>query len=166
MDRKKVVAMAVLVVVIILAVVITMRRTSNEAPPPGAVAATTANAKIDMIDMKTLEVFSELPADWIGKYAPDASGHHKNPKTGEYTIVQAMKCASCGQLIPVPEIPADQLPAGGEKGVISSARGNIGERQKAAMERGMAMMKIRREYICPRCGKSAFRPQGTAPQSQ
>lgn len=103
MDMKKLVAMAVLVVVIVVAVVIVVKRTSNEAPPMTAEADKT----LDMIDMKSLEVFSETPADWNGKYAADASGRHKNPKTGEYTIVEAMKCASCGQLIPRPEIPAD-----------------------------------------------------------
>ena len=81
MDMKKLVAMAVLVVVIVVAVVIVVKRTSNEAPPMTAEADKT----LDMIDMKSLEVFSETPADWNGKYAADASGRHKNPKTGEYT---------------------------------------------------------------------------------
>jgi hypothetical protein len=157
----------VLVVVIVIAVVITMKRTSNEAPPQAVATLATANVKIDKIDMKTLEVFSELPADWKGKYAPDASGHYKNPKTGEYTIVEAMKCASCGQLIPVPEIPADQLPPPpAERGAVT-ARGNIADRQKYAMARGLAMLKVRQEYKCPRCGKSAFRAEGgPAPQAQ
>ena len=75
-----------------------------------------ANNKVQMVDMKTFDIFTETSDDWAGKYAPDASGHYKNPKTGEYTVVKAMKCASCGQLIPVPDIPADLLPVAPPEG--------------------------------------------------
>jgi hypothetical protein len=161
MDSKKLAAIGVLVVVIVVAVVITMKRTGNEAPPAGAFGTETASKKMDKIDMKTLEVFSELPSDWSGKYAPDASGRYKNPKTGEYTVVDAMRCASCGQLIPVPEIPADQLPPPPAKGPARSLA-DIGARQKYGAAKGLAMLKARQSYICPRCGKPAFGVAGTA----
>ncbi len=163
MDMKKLVAMAVLVVVIVVAVVIVVKRTSNEAPPMTAEADKT----LDMIDMKSLEVFSETPADWNGKYAADASGRHKNPKTGEYTIVEAMKCASCGQLIPRPEIPADQLPPappGMQKGFVRG--GNRGGTSNYLQAKAMVMMKILRDYKCPRCGKNAWIGAGQGAASQ
>jgi predicted RNA-binding Zn-ribbon protein involved in translation (DUF1610 family) len=161
MDRKKLVVIVVLVVVIVVAVVIVMKRTSNE-PPPAPVVGSAAT-KVDLIDMKTLEVFSELSTDWQTKYAPDASGHFKNPKTGEYTVVKAMKCASCGQLIPVPETPADQLPP------KPTARGLAakGESIKYGEAMGKARMQLMRGYICPKCGKpAAYRTGSPATTSQ
>jgi hypothetical protein len=157
MDRKKLVVIAVLVVVIVVAVVIASKRTANVGPPVELTEA--GKAKVDMIDMKTLEVFSELSTDWQTKYAPDASGHFKNPKTGEYTVVKAMKCASCGQLIPVPETPANLLPP------KPTARGLAakGESIKYGQAMGMARMQVMRDYICPRCGKPATIRTGSAP---
>ena len=102
-----------------------------------------ANKKLDMIDMKTLEIFSEMFANWEGKYEPmpDAPDHFKNPKTGEYTVVAAMKCASCGQLIPKPEIPADLLPPPPPPEEKGSKMAEIAGKQKYMQAKAMAMMK-------------------------
>ena len=145
MDTKKVVVIVVLVVVIVVAAVFTAKRTSGkqgsaalEAAQKGQIAA-----KVDKIDNKTLEVFSETLSDWKTKYAPDAEGHFKNPKTGEYTMVGAMKCASCGADIPYPDLPAELL---GSKGKGARRGGN----PEARMEQILA------NYMCPKCGKHAY----------
>ncbi len=146
MDTKKVLAIVVLVVVIALAVVFAMRRNSGTALT-GQMDATRNSqmaAKIDKIDNKTFEVFSETLADWNSKYAPDKSGHWKNPKTGEYTIVPVMKCASCGALIPYPEMPMASSGKGARRGM------NM-ERQE---------QEVLADYMCPKCGKHAYIAEG------
>jgi predicted RNA-binding Zn-ribbon protein involved in translation (DUF1610 family) len=156
MDSKKVVIMVVLVVVIVIAVVLLAKRTGNE-PAPVLAAA---NDQVQMVDMKSLEVFTESSNDWAGKYKPDASGHYKNPKTGEYTVAQGMKCASCGQLIPVPEIPPDQLPPPATK-EPGEGRGNKAAIRYARAKQAV-LAEVLRNYKCPRCGKSATTAEGGA----
>ncbi|MGD1001816.1 MAG: hypothetical protein ABSA67_14070 [Candidatus Brocadiia bacterium] len=161
MDSKKLVIMVVLVVVIVIAVVLAVKRTSNEEP---AVLATGQNEKVQMIDMKSLEVFTETSSDWAGKYKADSSGHFKNPKTGDYTIVRAMKCSSCGQLIPVPEVPASLLPPLPAKATV---RGQpTPEQREYSQAQGQAMLKVLHDYKCPRCGKEAWNPTTPPPESK
>ena len=93
---------------------------------------------------------------------PDAPDHFKNPKTGEYTVVAAMKCASCGQLIPKPEIPADLLPPPPPPEEKGSKMAEIAGKQKYMQAKAMAMMKVLREYKCPKCGKSAWTREAPA----
>ncbi len=104
--------------------------------------------------MKTFEVFAETVRDWATKYAPDASGRYKNPKTGEYTMVNVMKCASCGRPIPVPTLPDDLRP--------KSASGPRPSRE-ASQALAAAMQKFELTYKCPLCGKNAFPPPAAAP---
>ena len=159
MERKKLIVIAVLVVVIVVAVVIASRRTATDTKVGSDIARAANAAMTSMIDMKTLEVFTEPSSDWQGKYKPDASGHFKNPKTGEYTIVPTIKCASCGQLIPMPEVPPDQLPPPvTEKGPASK-----GAHQAYNLALAKARVKIMNEYICPRCGKPATKVIGQRP---
>ena len=159
MDNKKVAAMVVLVVVIVIAVVVIIKRTGSEAP---AAMLPGGSDRVQMVDMKTFDVFTETSDDWAGKYAPDASGHYKNPKTGEYTVVKAMKCASCGQLIPVPDIPADLLPVAPPKGLVKGKP--TVEQMAYARALAEARMKVLSEYKCPKCGKPAWTPgEGAAP---
>ncbi len=168
MDRQKLVGMAVLVVVIVVALVIVIRRTSSVATPTADMVAA-AGEKVDMIDMKTLEVFSEPGSDWKGKYKPkpDAPTHYQNPKTGEYTVVAAMKCMSCGQLIPVPDIPADLLPPPPAESKLGGGQyGPSPERLKYNKEMLRVRVQVLAAYKCPKCGKNAVTTSGPPAQSQ
>jgi rRNA maturation protein Nop10 len=144
MDLKKVGLVVGLVVVIVIAAVLALRRTSSQ-PGSEAVkgaAQEAAGMKTDKIDNKTFEIFSETLADWEGKYAPDAEGHYKNPKTGEYTVVAIHKCASCGELIPSPDSPGG--PPKGKGAGLTTWRN---EREQFLLD-----------YKCPKCGKNAYTP--------
>jgi rRNA maturation protein Nop10 len=127
MESKKIAIFAVLLAVVIVAVAIMVKRTAGGP----AVPAWVLDQQVEKIDIKSLEVITARLGDWDGKYAPDASGLWKNPKTGEYTMTGVMKCAACGQPIPVPQQPAG-------KGTAPGTMANL------------------RDYKCPRCGKNAF----------
>jgi rRNA maturation protein Nop10 len=145
MDPKKIGVVVALLVVIVIAAVLTAKRTRGT----GASAAVKAEqealsaVKIDKIDQKTFDIFTETVADWQSKYAPDASGHYKNPKTGEYTMTSIIKCASCGALIPAADVPA----------VPPTAKGM--DRVRLVREE----QEIRRNYKCPKCGQNAYAPE-------
>jgi rRNA maturation protein Nop10 len=142
MDFKKVGIVVGLVVVIVIAAVITASRTKGSGTSN---AVQTEQQKMmavkgDKIDDKTYEIISERVADWNSKYAPDSSGHYKNPKTGEYTISDVTTCVSCGEKIPAPVIP----PVPANKGI------------KAQREGIAVQQQIMRDYKCPKCGKNAY----------
>jgi rRNA maturation protein Nop10 len=148
MDPKKIGVVVALVAVIVIAVVLTAKRTSSTGAPAAVKAAQEAlsAAKVDKIDKTTYEIFTETAADWQSKYAPDASGHYKNPKTGEYTMTSVIKCASCGALIPAPDMPVEPQTA---KGM---------DRVRLMREE----QEIRHNYKCPKCGRDAYAPETIA----
>jgi rRNA maturation protein Nop10 len=145
MGFKKFVTVVGLVVVIIAAVAFAKYRLSDRTRSKVLKAAQQALARtrLQKIDNKTFEIFSETVADWNSKYAPDAEGHYKNPKTGEYTMMPIHRCASCGAMIPEPDMPSGW----------SKLRGQ-------ALK---ALMRERREFLiaykCPKCGKKAYMPE-------
>ena len=142
MDTKKVAVIAALVVVIVIAAVLTAKRASSNAGTEALQQSQQGvmGAKVDKIDSKSFEVISETLGDWNSKYAADKSGYFKNPKTGEYTMTQIMKCASCGAQIPYPEIPAELR-----------GKTKMGE----SRQREQAIDQLLADYMCPKCGKHA-----------
>ena len=126
MNGKKIVIGAVLIAVAIVAVVVAVKRTQSRPERP----AWMMDQQIQKIDIKSLEVVTKRLSDWEAKYAPDASGRFKNPKTGEYTMVEVMRCKACGQFIPKPS-EDEMLHAGTPE------------------ERRLMV-------TCPRCGKNIF----------
>jgi hypothetical protein len=147
MNAKKIGITVLLLAVIAAAVVFTVRRARSQLQTPTMVV----DQKFPKIDVKSLEVFWETNSDWATKYAPDASGRWKSPGTGEHTIVNAMTCMSCGQLIPVPQYPASANPP--KSMPIQEKRGAM-----SASEVGAAGRELLSNYICPRCGKHAWFP--------
>jgi hypothetical protein len=154
--RLKNIAIAVLLLALIVAAVaITLTRVRNETKQQPTYLQLENNKLVPKIDMNSLEVFSETDSDWYSKYAPDQSGRFKNPKTGEYTVVEPMTCASCGQLIPTPaDMPPQPHPFLG--------RGKIDV--QGAVAAAKAIMAFKLTYKCPRCGKPAFPPPTSRPQ--
>jgi hypothetical protein len=152
MGGKNVVIGAVLIVVVI-AVIFTAKRMTGAPPPPDYVM----DQKVEKIDYESQDLITESLRDWIGKYAPDAAGRFKNPKTGKYTMVDAFKCGACGELIPVLQVPPELQPktpeappaASGDKSLPPPMHGRSGIDPTV-------MMKLRQEYKCPKCGKSPF----------
>jgi len=147
MNLKQIALIVLLIVVIFVAALIAVKRAHSEMAPT-AMAFT--DLKEDKIDVKSLEIFTETIGDWHGKYAPDASGSYKNPKTGTYTVVDTMKCAYCGQVIPVPQLPPEL--------VIHTPPGKRGSMPGRAVLKKIA--DFQRNYICPKCGHPAMIPKG------
>jgi rRNA maturation protein Nop10 len=130
MERsKQIVIGAVLIVVAIIAVVITVKRTTGGVQPPSWVL----DQQVEKMDIKSMEVLKASLRDWMGKYAPDASGYWKNPKTGQYTMANVITCSSCGARIPGVQMPKGATPEAAEK--------------------------LQGEYKCPKCGKNAYQLQ-------
>ena len=151
MEGKKIAVIVVLLAVVIGAVVFTVKRTTSGPQAPSWVL----DQVVQKIDIKTLELVKAPTRDWMGKYAPDASGYYKNPKTGEYTVAETMQCISCGQLIPVMQLPAELR---GKPVARTPMPGASADRQppgKGGVD-PEAIMKLQREYKCPRCGKNAY----------
>jgi rRNA maturation protein Nop10 len=158
MSLKKTALMALLVAVTAAAAVVAVKRVQSEINGPPLLM----DRKFDKIDVNSLEIFSETLRDWTTKYAADASGRCKNPRTGEYTMVDTMKCASCGQIIPVPQIPADLGPSP----ELVKARGRGFAKEILALMN--AKEEFLRNYKCPKCGKNAFvmPPRPVPPKSK
>ena len=153
MEGKKIAICALLIAVAIVATVIAVKRFTSGPTPPSWLL----DQRVEKIDRKTLELVTESVRDWSGKYAPDASGRYKNPKTGEYTMVGVMKCAACGQFILPPDYsaayakneagPTPAAAVSGLKGKTPPMRFDVD---------AVKMREIRRGYRCPKCGKSPF----------
>jgi len=84
---------------------------------------------IEKIDENTLELVSLPLEEWM--HVDSKDGKYKNPRTGTYSLVGVMQCASCGAKIPLPDIPANAGAA--------------------------ASLHIMENYVCPKCGKKAYR---------
>jgi predicted RNA-binding Zn-ribbon protein involved in translation (DUF1610 family) len=130
MERKNLVIGVVLLAVIIAAVVLTVRRSTVGDKTPDAIM----NRQIQRIDYKTSEIISESFHDWLFKYGVDEhTGRFKSPKTGEFSMVDIVKCASCGKLIPVPYASMDD------------------KKDHPDLYRS-----LQEAYLCPLCGKHAY----------
>jgi predicted RNA-binding Zn-ribbon protein involved in translation (DUF1610 family) len=146
MTRRQTVLVALLIAVIAAAGAFAGLRVWNEIKGPSV----GAEFKFEKIDMKSLEIFSETGNDWTTIYKADETGRFKNPKTGEYTMVNIMRCASCGQPIPMPELPAALMPQREPGKKINPRMG--------MQEIATAMQNVLRDYKCPKCGKNAWVP--------
>jgi hypothetical protein len=148
MNRKQIALIPLLIAVIVAAVLSAVVRVRNELALPRREPASAWNRELQRIDMKSFEVFSETLRDWTTKYAPNGAGRYRNPRTGEYTVVEPMKCASCGQLIPVPAtMPPPAWP------FLGPGKRIDGEAAIAALK---ALADFKLNYKCPKCGKRAF----------
>ena len=139
MESKNIIVVVVLIAVIIAAAIVIQRRMSSSAGGPPAWVLQQPMSKINM---KTLEVSTAAQGDWAGKYAPDASGHFKSPKTGEYTMTDIIICSACGKQIPSAPIPPEVM-------------------KMDRMQRNEATQKACQDYVCPYCKKN---PYGAPPR--
>jgi len=148
MRLKNLALAALMVAIIVAAIAFTVMRVKSEVTQQPTYLELEAKKLKAKIDMNSFEVFAETDDDWLSKYAPDKSGRFKNPKTGEYTMVEPMTCASCGQLIPVPaDMPPPPHPfLGRGKGVDTAG----------AFAAAKALAEFKLKYKCPKCGKPAF----------
>jgi len=128
-DWKKVlVSIALLVVIVVAAVFIVRHFTGRSTEMPAELKREAAGRSVEKIDQKTLEVMTKTLGEW--EKLGSKGEKYKNPKTGTYTMVPVLVCASCGEKIPLPDFPPNA---------------GFAERQKIASG-----------YICPRCGKKAY----------
>ena len=153
MEGKKIAIYVVLLAVVIGAVVLAVKRVASNPAPPSWVLA----QQVQKIDCKTLELVSASLGDWNSKYAPQASDSKrwKNPKTGEYTMVDPIKCAACGQLIPGPDYSATLRHAAPTAPAAATSNGLPPPMPASDVDMTL-FQKIQREYRCPKCGKIPF----------
>lgn len=145
---KKVIGIVVLIIVIGLAIVFAVKRSDIGGPkmPEWLLAE-----ERERVDMQTGDLITKTVREW--RKLGHKEGKYKSPETGKYTMVSPMVCGSCGAKIPPPELPMVAPPALGEEGVNPAEY----EKQREEIER------IRRDYMCPKCGQPAFvdiRPGG------
>jgi len=96
---KKTVAVAVLLIVIVGAVGLMIRgRTARTTPTDEVLRHST-----EMIDRETCELMTRKVGEW--RADGEENGKYKNPKTGKFTMVEPIKCASCGEKIPPVDLP-------------------------------------------------------------
>jgi len=132
MKSAKKVAVAVACLVIVVGVGTYLVRKFTGHRPPGWVL----DQPLEKIDSETLELITLTHRQWQKLGTKD--GKYKNPKTGRYTMVTPMICASCGEKIPEPPYPT---PA---------------EREKLGMDEMLDRIEqLERSYKCPKCGKRA-----------
>ena len=126
MGNKQIIGAVVLVIVIVAAGIWIGRSMRAPGMPLGV-----AGEMVKKIDFKTMEVVEQTRAKWLELHGK--LNLYKNPKTGEYTVVDMMKCASCGADIPILPM-TDEL-----------------------FKKGFpAIRQAETEYKCPKCGKSPF----------
>jgi len=94
---------------------------SGDTAPPDRVTG----VKVTKIDEKSLEVITLTEGEWMK--LGQKNQRYKNPETGTYSMVSAVACPLCGELIPAPIYP---------RGMTSEER-----------------MEFERNRTCPKCGK-------------
>jgi len=124
-----------LAVVVAIAALVWALAIARRAPRPTREALAT---RIEKIDEDTLETVTLSLGDW--QNLGQRNGRFRNPKTGKYTMLPVMTCASCGAKIPNP------LPMWGETPQTDEEMSRT--RQEFA--------RVMAEYRCPRCGKNPF----------
>ena len=137
---KKVLAVVVLLVVIVGAAGLILKHTADRDAPPSPVM----KQPIELIDAETGEFLTRSLQEW--KDDGMQENRYKNPKTGEYTMAEPIKCFSCGEVVPMPVLPSvdpnttppEDMPR------LSDER----EKKKA-------------EAKCPKCGGPIFRTLGS-----
>jgi transposase-like protein/DNA-directed RNA polymerase subunit RPC12/RpoP len=128
LSGKNLLAVAAVVVVVAVAITLGVLRVRGQQGPPEAVL----KEMVKMMDYKTLESVSLPRSEWEGlRDKTPKTNVYKNPKTGQYTLVDIFKCANCGKDIPAIAV-TDELAVNGD------------------------FRKMRAEYVCPYCGKSPF----------
>ena len=142
MGAKKIISAAGLLAVIAAAVVFVITRMDIGGPKPPEFYYTEL---VQKIDLESKETFTLTRAEWEKRRLKDGV-KFKNPKTGEYTVVSAIKCPGCGKLIPSIE---HLLPA---RKIDSTAPDFEEARRVLDLEKD----KITSEYKCPECGMRVY----------
>jgi len=136
LTRKQIIIVLALILVIGASIGFTLKRQFGGPEPPDETLA----QLIEKIDAETLRIVAKPLGDW--QEWPVRDGKYQNPDTGKFSLVDLMKCASCGEKIPAPEEPGKGL---------------------SAMESGITTADIEAveaAYRCPKCGGPAFAEPG------
>jgi len=94
-----------------------------------------ANRDIVMVDENDIDtVVTKTAGEWaeLGQ----KGGKHKNPDTGQYSMISAAKCVYCETYIPYPQMTRDDL-----KGLSGQARN----------EKLKELDRTKFDMVCPKC---------------
>ena len=139
---KKIITVVVLLAIIVVVVVFGIKRMNIGGPKPPEFYFT---EQVQKIDLESKEIFTLTRREWLKRRLKDGK-KFKNPNTGEYTVVSAIKCPGCGKLIPSIE---HLLPA---RKIDSTAPDFEEARRVLDLEKD----KITSEYKCPECGMRVY----------
>jgi rRNA maturation protein Nop10 len=148
MPNKRTIWLPLILVVLAAVAAFCGQRALRHSKPPEWVLT----EPIEKIDAETLELMT-LPNDQWDKLGKKL-GQFKNPKTGRYTMAEAVKCPHCREKIPTPQVPdAPKL----------SAEDIKTKRMPAGWPAYQAELEdIWGKYKCPKCGQ-LWGPYGTPP---
>jgi len=133
---QKTLLVIILIVIVVAGIIFTVRRAGRgTAKPPPRIAG----EKIEKIDYKTGEFFTKTRGEWDKLRRDDFRSAWKNPKTGEYTVVDVMTCPHCGEKIPQRPVTVEEV------------------NNPASME-PEALRAANAAYKCPKCGKCPYLP--------
>jgi len=130
---KKIAAAVVLLIIIVGAVAFVVKRSDIGGPKMPEWLLEEPREKIDR---DTGELTTLKLREW--RKLGHKEGKYKSPKTGKYSMVSPMICGSCGAKIAPPEFP--RMEGGPEGAEMDPSRED----------------EIRRNFMCPKCGKPAF----------
>jgi len=119
------IAVVVILLAAVAAAVIWFTVSSDRGTRPAAMG----EQVLEKVDVVTGEVVSATREEWekLGR----KGDRWKNPKTGDYTVVNGMTCEACGALVPGPDIS------------LKDKR----EHEPKWYEQQLD------DYVCPKCGK-------------
>jgi len=139
-ERNRILVTAALILIAAAAIGVLLKKFVAKRGPPAWVLETLE----EKIDTETLEVLA-LPVEKWRKLG-EQGGAFKNPRTGKYTMVSVIVCASCGQKIPAPG--PGYSPRSASSATVEGGTAPTGEKEEPPPPMGAV-------YICPRCGRPA-----------
>jgi predicted RNA-binding Zn-ribbon protein involved in translation (DUF1610 family) len=150
MGGKRLALLVALVVVIAACIAIIFKKTlsSHSATPPDWLLS----QREEKIDRKTLQLITKTSGEWE-HLGHDQKGNYKNPETGEFTMTTPIVCASCGEKIPGLEMPQQLKP----HLHVAGPPGQSNAEAAPPADFHAAIDDAIKNYICPKCGKPAFR---------
>jgi len=134
---KQIAAAAGLLVVIVGAIIMIVLRVTSSPPAPEWME----EKMVEKMDTVTGESITKSLVKWqkIG-FKGDM---YKNPKTGEFTMADPVKCPHCGAKIPAAPMPP--MPEDFGEGPV--------EAQRVMGQWNRERARVAREYACPECGE-------------
>ena len=145
MGAKRIAAIVALLAIIVLAGYWMSRKLGGRDEPPEWYLGQAR----ELVDTETGELISQPVEKWQSGRQLD--GKFKNPKTGDYTMVKPIVCASCGAKIAPPDYPSRPASEPSTRTRTDARRDPVQDAYEAEVD------QIWHNHMCPKCGERATR---------